>query len=133
MFLGCISHFKYDNSFYSAIWWHFPRLLSDISVWIIQAEIDAAVQSLLKMKMDYKQMTGQDYKAGCPPSENSVVSDNGPAADGDGDVDTVNPWDVSTTNAKGVDYDKLIGKITMSFHYNRVNLYFWVLKYEWQQ
>lgn len=88
---------------------------SDSSVWLPQAEIEAAVQLLLKLKVDYKQMTGQDYKAGCPPSENSVVADNGPAADGADDEDTVDPWNVSTTSAKGVDYDKLIGKIQMSF------------------
>lgn len=55
-------------------------------------------------------MTGQDYKAGCPPPENMVVSNNEPATDGADDEDTVDPWNVSTTNAKGVDYDKLIGK-----------------------
>lgn len=77
-----------------------------------QAEIDAAVQLLLKLKVDYKQMTGQDYKVGCPPSENSVAPDNGPVTDGgNDDEDTVDPWNVSTTNAKGVDYDKLIGRI----------------------
>lgn len=92
-------------------------VLSDSSVWVPQAEIDAAVQLLLKLKVEYKQMTGQDYKAGCPPSENSVAPDNVPAADGDNDEDTVDPWNVSTTNAKGVDYDKLIGKIQMSFKY----------------
>ena len=85
------------------------------AVCIPQAEIDAAVQLLLKLKVDYKQTTGQDYKAGCPPSENSVVPNNGPAADGADDDDTVDPWNVSTTNAKGVDYDKLIGKIKTSF------------------
>ncbi|KAG7224163.1 hypothetical protein INR49_019898 [Caranx melampygus] len=73
-----------------------------------KAEIDAAVQLLLKLKMDYKQMTGQDYKAGCPPSENSAIPNNGPAADDANDNDTVDPWNVSTTSAKGVDYDKLI-------------------------
>lgn len=83
-----------------------------------QAEIDAAVQLLLKLKVEYKQMTGQDYKAGCPPSENSVVPNDGPAADEANDEDTVDPWNVSTTNAKGVDYDKLIGKIQMSFEYS---------------
>lgn len=85
------------------------------AVWIPQAEINTAVQLLLKLKVDYKQMTGQDYKAGCPPSQNSVVPDNGPAADGADDDDTVDPWNVSTTSAKGVDYDKLIGKIKISF------------------
>jgi hypothetical protein len=72
----------------------------------LQADIDAAVQ-LLKLKVDYKQATGQDYKTGCPPSECVVSQDNGPAADGE---DMVDPWNVSTTNAKGVDYDKLIGQ-----------------------
>lgn len=79
-----------------------------------QAEIDAAVQVLLNLKVDYKKVTGQDYKAGCPP-ENSAIPDNGPAADGADDEDTVDPWNVSTTNAKGVDYDKLIGVIQVSF------------------
>uniref|UniRef100_A0A8D3CKD6 Tryptophan--tRNA ligase, cytoplasmic n=1 Tax=Scophthalmus maximus TaxID=52904 RepID=A0A8D3CKD6_SCOMX len=74
-----------------------------------KAEVVAAVQMLLKLKVDYKQTTGQDYKAGCPPSETAAaVTDNGPAADGDGGEDNVDPWNVSTTNAKGVDYDKLI-------------------------
>ncbi len=88
--------------------------MCDSCLWVPQAEIDAAVQLLLKLKVDYKKVTGQDYKAGSPPSENSVVPDNGPAADGAGDEDTVDPWNVSTTNAKGVDYDKLIGKNCMS-------------------
>ncbi|XP_077415250.1 tryptophan--tRNA ligase, cytoplasmic [Vanacampus margaritifer] len=75
-----------------------------------KAEVDAAVQSLLQLKVDYKQVTGQDYKAGCPPSENALSSENNLAADGnmDGGDDEVNPWSVSTNNAKGVDYDKLI-------------------------
>lgn len=72
--------------------------------------MDAAVQLLLKLKVDYKQMTGQDYKAGCPPSESVVAANNGPSADGAGEEDTVDPWNVSTSNAKGVDYDKLLGK-----------------------
>ncbi|XP_075874047.1 tryptophan--tRNA ligase, cytoplasmic isoform X1 [Nelusetta ayraudi] len=75
-------------------------------------EIDVAVQLLLKLKLEYKQVTGQEYKAGCPPPENLVAPDNGPAAaagdNDDDDDDTVDPWNVSTTNAKGVDYDKLI-------------------------
>ncbi|CAB1330603.1 unnamed protein product [Coregonus sp. 'balchen'] len=74
---------------------------------LLGADIDAALQLLLKLKVDYKQVTGQDYKAGCPPSECSVSQDNGPAAAADGE-DMVDPWNVSTTSAKGVDYDKLI-------------------------
>uniref|UniRef100_A0A669DRF8 Tryptophan--tRNA ligase, cytoplasmic n=1 Tax=Oreochromis niloticus TaxID=8128 RepID=A0A669DRF8_ORENI len=73
-----------------------------------KAEIDAAVQLLLKLKVDYKQMTGQDYKAGCPPSENLIVSNNGPAADDCDGEDLVDPWNVSASSTKGVDYDKLI-------------------------
>lgn len=73
----------------------------------IQAEIDAAVQLLLKLKVHYKEITGQEYKAGCPPTDDISASKNGPAIE-DGD-DQVDPWNVSTTSAKGVDYDKLIG------------------------
>ncbi|XP_029972916.1 tryptophan--tRNA ligase, cytoplasmic [Salarias fasciatus] len=71
-----------------------------------KAEIDAAVQQLLKLKVDYKTLTGQDYRAGSPPSD--AAADNGPATGAADDGDTVDPWNVSTTNAKGVDYDKLI-------------------------
>ncbi|XP_067335643.1 tryptophan--tRNA ligase, cytoplasmic-like isoform X2 [Channa argus] len=74
-----------------------------------KADIDAVVKLLLKLKVDYKQMTGQDYKAGCPPSVSSVVSGDGPLTDGgNDDEDTVDPWNVSTTRDKGIDYDKLI-------------------------
>ncbi|KAF7704125.1 tryptophan--tRNA ligase, cytoplasmic-like [Silurus meridionalis] len=69
-------------------------------------EIDAAVQLLLKLKVCYKKSTGQDYKAGCPPNDDVSQSNNGPVTE-DGD-DQVDPWNVSTTSAKGVDYDKLI-------------------------
>ncbi|XP_041927900.1 tryptophan--tRNA ligase, cytoplasmic [Alosa sapidissima] len=71
-----------------------------------KADIETAVKLLLKLKVDYKKLTGVDYKAGCPPSDTTVPSDNGPASD-EGD-DLVNPWSVSTSSAKGVDYDKLI-------------------------
>lgn len=82
---------------------------------IFQADIDTAVQLLLKLKTDYKHLTGQDYKAGCPPPENVVNQDNGSATDGIDEEDNVDPWNVSTSNAKGVDYDKLIGKIVVRF------------------
>lgn len=84
-------------------------LSSNTIVLFPQAEIDAAVQLLLKLKVDYKQMTGQDYKAGCPPSEDLIVSNNGPAADDCDGEDLVDPWNVSASSTKGVDYDKLIG------------------------
>lgn len=58
------------------------------------------------MKVDFKCGTGQDYKAGCPPVDCVVSNDREEAVDGD---DQVDPWNVTTTSAKGVDYDKLIG------------------------
>ncbi|XP_048341348.1 tryptophan--tRNA ligase, cytoplasmic [Sphaerodactylus townsendi] len=68
-------------------------------------EIEAAVKLLLSLKLSYKTATGQEYKAGSPPTDFAPVS-NGP---GDaGDEDLVDPWTVQTSNAKGVDYDKLI-------------------------
>ncbi len=70
--------------------------------------MDAAVQMLLQMKLDYKRLTGQDYKTGCPPADGEMLVDNG-AAPEDGD-DQVDPWNVSSSNAKGIDYDKLIGQ-----------------------
>lgn len=65
-----------------------------------KAEVDAAVQLLLQLKLDYRTTTGLDYKAGSPPQDVQV-----PQPDGS---DTVDPWNVSSSNAKGVDYDKLI-------------------------
>lgn len=73
----------------------------------VQAEIDSAVQLLLKLKARYKKKTGQEYNAACPPTDDVSASNNGPAVE-DGD-DQVDPWNVSTSSAKGVDYDKLIG------------------------
>ncbi|XP_054827984.1 tryptophan--tRNA ligase, cytoplasmic [Eublepharis macularius] len=68
-------------------------------------DIEAAVKLLLSLKLSYKTATGQEYKAGSPPTNFTPVS-NGP---GDGeDEDFVDPWTVQTSNAKGVDYDKLI-------------------------
>lgn len=56
--------------------------------------------------MNYKTVAGQEYKADSPPTDFTPVS-NGPRED-DGE-DFVDPWTVQTSNAKGVDYDKLIG------------------------
>lgn len=70
-------------------------------------EIDAAVKLLLSLKLEYKSSTGQEYKAGSPPTDSAPTANNGlpPAEDGD---DFVDPWTVQTGSAKGVDYDKLI-------------------------
>ncbi|OPJ81474.1 tryptophan--tRNA ligase, cytoplasmic [Patagioenas fasciata monilis] len=68
-------------------------------------EIDAAVRMLLSLKLSYKATTGQDYQAGLPPKD-LVLINNGTTKEGDEDF--VDPWTVQTSNAKGVDYDKLI-------------------------
>ncbi len=60
--------------------------------------MDAAVQMLLQMKLDYKRLTGQDYKTGCPPADGEMLVDNG-AAPEDGD-DQVDPWNVSPATPK---------------------------------
>ncbi|XP_027753323.1 tryptophan--tRNA ligase, cytoplasmic [Empidonax traillii] len=68
-------------------------------------EIDAAVRMLLSLKLSYKTATGQDYQAGLPPKD-LVLINNGTTKEEDEDL--VDPWNVQTSNAKGVDYDKLI-------------------------
>lgn len=73
----------------------------------LQDEIEAAVKLLLSLKLSYKTATGQEYKPGSPPTDFTPVN-NGPG-DAEGE-DFVDPWTVQTSNAKGVDYDKLIGK-----------------------
>uniref|UniRef100_UPI00398E5C7B tryptophan--tRNA ligase, cytoplasmic-like n=1 Tax=Pristiophorus japonicus TaxID=55135 RepID=UPI00398E5C7B len=70
-------------------------------------ETDAAVKELLALKLDYKTLTGQEYKVGIPPTNNTPINSNSPAAAED-DGDYVDPWTVQTSSAKGVDYDKLI-------------------------
>uniref|UniRef100_H3A1Z2 Tryptophan--tRNA ligase, cytoplasmic n=1 Tax=Latimeria chalumnae TaxID=7897 RepID=H3A1Z2_LATCH len=72
-------------------------------------ETDEAVKLLLALKTDYKKLTGQEYKAGSPPTDVTLVTNNGPAATEE-EYDFVDPWTVQTSNAKGVDYDKLIVK-----------------------
>ncbi|NWV20558.1 SYWC protein, partial [Origma solitaria] len=68
-------------------------------------EIDVAVRRLLSLKLSYKTATGQDYQAGLPPKD-LVLINNGTTKEEDEDL--VDPWNVQTSNAKGVDYDKLI-------------------------
>ncbi|KYO45421.1 tryptophan--tRNA ligase, cytoplasmic [Alligator mississippiensis] len=68
-------------------------------------EIDTAVKLLLSLKLMYKATTGQDYKAGSPPTDFTPIN-NAPAITEDDDF--VDPWTVQTSSAKGVDYDKLI-------------------------
>lgn len=86
-------------------------MLSQTGVFsFIQDEIDAAVRMLLSLKLSYKTTTGQDYQAGLPPRDLMSIN-NGTTKEEDEDF--VDPWTVQTSNAKGVDYDKLIG-ITLS-------------------
>ncbi|KAM4666409.1 tryptophan--tRNA ligase, cytoplasmic isoform 2-T4 [Amazona ochrocephala] len=68
-------------------------------------EIDTAVRMLLSLKLSYKSATGQDYQAGLPPRD-LILINNGTTKEEDEDF--VDPWTVQTSNAKGVDYDKLI-------------------------
>ncbi|NWS76434.1 SYWC protein, partial [Crotophaga sulcirostris] len=68
-------------------------------------EIDAAVRMLLSLKQSYKTATGQDYQAGLPPTDLVLINNSTTKEE---DEDFVDPWTVQTSNAKGVDYDKLI-------------------------
>ncbi|XP_025906202.1 tryptophan--tRNA ligase, cytoplasmic [Nothoprocta perdicaria] len=67
-------------------------------------EIDAAVRMLLSLKLSYKTATGQDYQAGLPPRDLASINN----CTKEESEDLVDPWTVQTSNAKGVDYDKLI-------------------------
>ncbi|XP_016402272.1 tryptophan--tRNA ligase, cytoplasmic-like [Sinocyclocheilus rhinocerous] len=71
------------------------------------------------MKLDYKRLTGQDYKDGCPPADGEMVVDTGAALE-EGD-DQVDPWNVSSSSAKGVDYDKLIGQLMLSSSFQSIS------------
>ncbi|TRY83539.1 hypothetical protein DNTS_016253 [Danionella cerebrum] len=73
-----------------------------------KVDVDAAVEQLLQMKLEFKRVTGADYKAGCPP-EKVDVSQDGVNDTNDEGADLVDPWSVSSSSASGVDYDKLIG------------------------
>lgn len=59
--------------------------------------------------------------------ENGV---NVPPVEGQKEEDFVDPWNVSTKSATGIDYDKLIGKVHMVVHVcTLVNCYLLVLYY----
>ncbi|XP_026536025.1 tryptophan--tRNA ligase, cytoplasmic [Notechis scutatus] len=79
-----------------------PNLSNEI---FADDEIDDAVKLLLSLKVTYKTATGQEYKADCPPTDFTPISNSPDNVEGD---DFVDPWTVQTSNAKGVDYDKLI-------------------------
>lgn len=59
--------------------------------------------------MSYKAAVGEDYKADCPP-ENSAPESNSGLGSAETEEDFVDPWTVQTSSAKGIDYDKLIGR-----------------------
>lgn len=63
-----------------------------------KSDIDAAVKILLDLKLQYKELTAAE---GATPSS----EDQG---------DVVDPWNVSSSSAKGVDYDKLIQRFGSS-------------------
>uniref|UniRef100_S4R4K0 Tryptophan--tRNA ligase, cytoplasmic n=1 Tax=Petromyzon marinus TaxID=7757 RepID=S4R4K0_PETMA len=66
-------------------------------------EVKGAVQKLLELKLEYMRVSGHEYQADAPPGK--VPSD--PAAQ-EAETDHVDPWNVQTSSAKGIDYDKLI-------------------------
>lgn len=83
-------------------------------------DVLAAVDLLKKLKLEFKESTGQDYNADSPP-DGSVAEAKEKVDEGfmifprfifsitekpAGDV--VTPWDVQATDDKGVDYAKLI-------------------------
>ena len=57
----------------------------------LQAEIDAAVKTLLALKADYKKATGKDYKPGAAPASSApaVKKENAPPASGGPEVDAI--------------------------------------------
>lgn len=73
----------------------------------LKDEVDSAVQMLLSLKMSYKAVVGEDYKADCPPGNPAPRGDGSPDAT-EAREDFVDPWTVQTSSAKGIDYDKLI-------------------------
>lgn len=45
-----------------------------------QDQVDAAVKQLLALKLEYKQLTGQDYKPGVAPAQKTTIpAQNSPA------------------------------------------------------
>lgn len=83
-----------------------------------QDEVKGAVQKLLELKLEYKRVSGHEYQAGAPPGKVNEAA-NGAALAPDcvpsdpvaqeAQTDHVDPWNVQTSSAKGIDYDKLIG------------------------
>ncbi|XP_078452433.1 tryptophan--tRNA ligase, cytoplasmic [Lampetra planeri] len=80
-------------------------------------EVKGAVQKLLELKLEYKRASGHEYQAGAPPGKVNEAA-NGAAqapdcvpsdtAAQEAQTDHVDPWNVQTSSAKGIDYDKLI-------------------------
>merc|ERR1719494_943078 len=66
-------------------------------------DVLAAVDLLKKLKLEFKETTGQEYNVDSPPDGSSV-----PAAASASTSDVVTPWDVQASDDKGVDYAKLI-------------------------
>lgn len=93
---------RHSYNFLSQLW----QIKQLFFFFFTQDEIDAAVRLLLSLKLSYKTTTGQDYQAGLPPKDHALIN-NGTTKEEDEDL--VDPWNVQTSNAKGVDYDKLIG------------------------
>lgn len=83
-------------------------IFSSFTLFYVQDDIDSAVKMLLSLKTSYKAAMGEEYKADCPPGNPAPRCDQGPEAT-EAEEDFVDPWNVQTSSAKGIDYDKLIG------------------------
>jgi len=70
-------------------------------------EILAAVDQLKKLKIEYKEQTGQEYNKDVLPGESAGASTGAPKQD------LVTPWDVEAADDE-IDYDKLIERFGSS-------------------
>jgi len=77
-----------------------------------KAEIKASVDTLLALKAEFKAACGSEWKPGI--DVNALTGSEGQPAAGtpneEAGDDHVDPWTVSTTSDKGIDYQKLIKK-----------------------
>lgn len=100
-----------------------PSSVSVVTMDLHQDEVKGAVQKLLELKLEYKRVSGHEYQAGAPPGKVNEAA-NGAAlapdcvpsdtAAQEAQTDHVDPWNVQTSSAKGIDYDKLIGMASES-------------------
>lgn len=65
---------------YSRLYNTSVRLVHVLSWFCKQDQVDAAVKQLLALKVEYKQLTGQEYKPGVAPAQKTTIPvQNSPA------------------------------------------------------